>query len=1667
MALKQNITGALPNDTIVATGLNTSPNPLNTPDGSLKEAVDVIIRRDNVIEPRRGFALFGDTFGSTSDTCKQLAVYRTAILRHFSTSLQFQNGTNNDGSAKFSTFSGSYSEPTAGIRIKYIEANGNFYFTTSNGVYKISAASASDFTTDSGYITKAGGIKAIDFKARLSVTQGDQSSFFVEDSTVAYRCVWGTTDANNQLLLGTPSPFIQVYNPLLSLLLLDFLTLLEILNNLNQSGSMITFGNYVNTWKLASSATASQLYTNLDSVCTQIDTDLYYANATGSGVPLTIATDRTASVSSADAPTDVITTSASHNLSVGYVVRFTGGSLPAGLSAGVNYYVISTPSGTTFKVSASKGGTSVDITGTGTGTVNFFGAFDNGSQQYIITFSSGTPSNYLSVGDYVNLSGFTSAGTGNINGQWKLTAVDSNSITFTVGASTTGNNVTTSGQIHSYKYTHIFSGYTAPSTTATNNDLISLQNLINDIITKLKSEPNSAISSGLVSTYITPFALTKNAQVILNINIPQDVNANWFLQIYKTKQVTAIGTDVLANLSPGDEEQQMYEAYPTSAELAAGVMTVTDNVTDAFLGSGTYLYTNQITGQGISQANDIPPLSQDINIYKNYTFFANTQTRYKKLLTLIGVSNMISDYNAGKTPKVMIGDTSASSTYSFTPGVAQVTTVTTVLAASVTDGSYFTFNSALNTTKYYAWFYKGAGTDPALSGYTGIKVDLTVKTPSGSSITSAADVANRLCDVLASALYDFSTSVSSSTVTITNTNVGYTSAPADGTSPKNTTFTITVTVSGAGENITKQVTKFTCPAESGGNYLSGGVGKYFTINTAFDRNQYYVWFSVSGSGSDPAISGKTGVKVSFNSGDNATTIGNAIVTALTGLSNKFTAVNVSGVVTVTNYYYGPATNATAGTSPLTSFSTVTSGSLSALLSTSSSPAIAIDLTARSLVRAINLNNYGDVYAFYISGPTDTPGQMYIESRALGNPVFYLLGNDSNTGASFNPDLSPTYSITGASGTVSAANPSVVTISNHGFTNGQQVVLANSNTSPNVDGVYTITFLTSNTFSIPVSVTTSGNQISAILASNAQSADNSVAPNRLFYSKLQQPEAVPSLNYIDIGAQDQAILRIFPLRDSLFVFKEDGLYRLSGETAPFNVALFDQSAVLIAPDSIGLVSNTIYAWTTQGISIVTESGVEPISRPIDNLVLPITIANYPNFKTATWGIGYQSDSSYMVWTVSSGTNSVATQAFRYNILTNTWTTFNKTNTCGIVNITDDKLYLGAGNANQIEQERKNFNRLDYSDWEYTDSLNAGNLNSTLITLPSVSNYDIGDVIAQTQTLTIYEYNTLLKKLDKDLGINDPTFYSGLVSTAGDQLRDKLTALATKLDNEANLSIKTYSSDIAALTGTITDNTAASSTVITSAGHRLKSGRYINITGSTCVPNMDGKYVVTVIDANTFSIPFTVTSPGTHNNDGSWSTLETDFNDIEGCFNIITANLNLDSGTIYKNYPSISTTTLLEAIITGINRSTKVVTLNLALPYVQGTLTVYKAINAHFTYNPITFSDPMSYKHIREAQALFENKAFTNGTVSFASDLLPAFQDVPFNGDGNGIFGFQSFGSGFFGGNSNAAPFRTYIPRTVQRCRYLNIRFSHKVAREKFSLLGFTLIGKIGVSSRAYR
>lgn len=248
-----------------------------------------------------------------------------------------------------------------------------------------------------------------------------------------------------------------------------------------------------------------------------------------------------------------------------------------------------------------------------------------------------------------------------------------------------------------------------------------------------------------------------------------------------------------------------------------------------------------------------------------------------------------------------------------------------------------------------------------------------------------------------------------------------------------------------------------------------------------------------------------------------------------------------------------------------------------------------------------------------------------------------------------------------------------------------------------------------------------------------SSSNDDFQNGLMFSKTEKSEAVPLSNVRRVGSANNAIRRVKKLRNSCFIFKDrEGLYRMTG-TAPENfvIELFDSSAKLLAPDSLAVVNNQIWCLTDQGITVVTETGVSVVSRPIEDLILDQFGLALNAVKYYSFGVGYETERQYLLWTVSTSADTVASQCFVFNIFTQSYTRWPMTRTTGMVSPVDDKLYLGSGSTFDLEQERKSRNYTDYVDYgsDYTITSSSG----TTVYLTTSTEIEAGDLLYQSATV----------------------------------------------------------------------------------------------------------------------------------------------------------------------------------------------------------------------------------------------------------------------------------------------------------------------------------------------
>jgi hypothetical protein len=215
-------------------------------------------------------------------------------------------------------------------------------------------------------------------------------------------------------------------------------------------------------------------------------------------------------------------------------------------------------------------------------------------------------------------------------------------------------------------------------------------------------------------------------------------------------------------------------------------------------------------------------------------------------------------------------------------------------------------------------------------------------------------------------------------------------------------------------------------------------------------------------------------------------------------------------------------------------------------------------------------------------------------------------------------------------------------------------------------------------------------------SSGISENPSVFKNGLVWAKQGQPDSIPTSNVLlpkRIGSDDKEIRRIIPTRSSLFILKDDGIWRLQGDAGNWDIQPFDPTIRIVAPESAVVLDNTIWALSEQGTVRISDTGVAVLSRPVeDRMVAAISPAMRATTASRAFGVGYESDRKYLLFLPSSSSDTQATQAYVYDLFTQAWTRRTGNASHGLVNPADDRLYLVDGAS--VLKERKDFADSDY-------------------------------------------------------------------------------------------------------------------------------------------------------------------------------------------------------------------------------------------------------------------------------------------------------------------------------------------------------------------------------------
>jgi hypothetical protein len=625
-------------------------------------------------------------------------------------------------------------------------------------------------------------------------------------------------------------------------------------------------------------------------------------------------------------------------------------------------------------------------------------------------------------------------------------------------------------------------------------------------------------------------------------------------------------------------------------------------------------------------------------------------------------------------------------------------------------------------------------------------------------------------------------------------------------------------------------------------------------------------------------------------------------------------------------------------------------------------------------------------------------------------------------------------------------------------------------------LFTAKTLDAATFAATASTTAVGACFSPALPTTGTSVDDfqDEAPNALFCSKYLEAEAVPIVNRFPVGSQDSAILRVLALRDSLIIMKEDGVFRLNGDSiSNFSVTALDTTVILKAVRSVVVLNNSVYALTNQGVVQVTDTSVKIISRAIEPLLTGVLGQSTLDYYTS--GIAYESERLYILTTLEPNTGAVV--AYCYNYLTDAWTSWDGTALAysGYVSgITDKIAHVYAADRKDIIGERKTQTKIDYSGQDLAAQIEIKRIASmtstagdpqVCIQVPEDHGIIVGDVI------TVSGCDTTLAA----------AFSSGAASVNGLRTVTSVTDKIVCFDADENGLTSTLGSaywqrGISELScQTDTTNGSRNVVITTTVDHGLSTGDAVVIdslaaalsAAFTADSKLTGYRPVTVLTGTTFQVKADATA-------GATVTSTAQLTDKRGINDVCSmwfptqpqvGDALVSNGKFYK-------LTGAEKYDTG----RFIIETNVPVAF-RSTDLVYhhQSYALRVKFAPITMGTGV-LKQFAEFQAWFRNaNSCSQLAVGFSTDSRYSDKVVHwsnFVGTPEGLvtfggWGAQSWGNFPWGGGTNidlelasgpAVPLRTWVPQNSYLATFIQPELLHKVAGETFELQSVSLIGQ---------
>jgi hypothetical protein len=182
-----------------------------------------------------------------------------------------------------------------------------------------------------------------------------------------------------------------------------------------------------------------------------------------------------------------------------------------------------------------------------------------------------------------------------------------------------------------------------------------------------------------------------------------------------------------------------------------------------------------------------------------------------------------------------------------------------------------------------------------------------------------------------------------------------------------------------------------------------------------------------------------------------------------------------------------------------------------------------------------------------------------------------------------------------------------------------------------------------------------------------------------WTPIGEPEHVPPVYREIVGADDKAIERIVPTRDSLFIFKEDGVFRMSGTADSMRISEFDRSIRLVHPSAACSWNGAVACWTNRGVLVISDGVVQELGAPIAAVLREkaADIMAYDAVRGGVFLVAWEAKESLLLGVPAAPGDGYAEYIYCYNARTGAWTRWTHRDAIVCAAVDGETLYFGTG------------------------------------------------------------------------------------------------------------------------------------------------------------------------------------------------------------------------------------------------------------------------------------------------------------------------------------------------------------------------------------------------------